>query len=108
MFLGHTWDDNTNLLQTIKSTIKLPIFDEITSAIDANVGETVLLPCTVRNLGDKVVCINFVILQYNTLSICNIRVRLLITANLYYNLFDYLWTFKPSLLKLVIFSTCNY
>lgn len=73
LFLGHTWNDNINLQQTIKSTTKLPIFDEITSAIDANVGETVLLPCTVRNLGDKVVCINFIILQYNTLSIYNIR-----------------------------------
>lgn len=48
MFLGYVseiygQDDNN------------PRFDAIISGIEARIAETVLLPCTVRNTGDKVV-----------------------------------------------------
>lgn len=53
---GHTWEDTKNSLGPIKVVSTLPFFDDIGSRIDGISGQTVLLPCTVRNLGDKVVC----------------------------------------------------
>ncbi|XP_017774977.1 PREDICTED: muscle M-line assembly protein unc-89-like [Nicrophorus vespilloides] len=60
IFAGYGWDRPQAVPEEPPPTpstpsLEPPKFDMIIKEIDANLGETVLLPCTVRNLGDKVI-----------------------------------------------------